>query len=299
MEQVRAAVRRFNRSFTERTGVLSDHYLGQERPLAEARLLFEIGSRPRAIRELRINLGLDSGYLARLLHSLERQGLLELVVDPQDRRARIATLTSAGTDELQDLNNRADAAADALLGQLPDREQLQILDAMALIERLLRKAAISLQEVDPGSPEAQSCLGAYAEELDRRFPEGFALSDLVSADEVRAGGACVIARDQGRAVGCAVLRRLPSGDFEIRHLWVSPEDRGLGIARLLLTRLETLTRERGSQTIRLDTHRVLGEAIALYRTSGYEEISPYDANPHAQLWFEKQLEPCAPLDRTG
>jgi DNA-binding MarR family transcriptional regulator len=291
MEPNGDVVRRFNRYYTERIGILSDRYLDQSRPLAEARLLFEIGSQARPVRELRLGLDLDSGYLARLLRSLEHQGLATLVADPDDRRVRIAMLTAAGTNELQELNARADAAVDELLAHLSDPDRVRILDAMADILRLLRRSEITIQEADPGSSEAQRCLLAYAGELDHRFPEGFPPSDLVSAEEIRAGGACLIARDRRRAVGCGILRHVAGGAFEIRHLWVSPDARGLGVARLLLAQLERVAAERGSPTIQLDTHRILTEAIALYQTSGYQEISPYDANPHAHLWFEKQLDP--------
>ncbi len=174
-------IRRFNRYYIEQIGILSDRYLGQTRPLAEARLLFEIGSQTRPVRELRLGLDLDSGYLARLLRSLEHQGLVTLAADPDDRRARIAMLTAAGTKELRDLNQRADAAADELLGRLSERDRAQVLDAMTSIHRLLRRAEITANEADPGSPDAQRCLLAYADELDHRFPEGFAPSDLVSS----------------------------------------------------------------------------------------------------------------------
>jgi DNA-binding MarR family transcriptional regulator len=88
-------VRDFNRYYTRRLGVLSDRYLGQDRTLGEARLLFEIGA-TADVRDLRIRLGLDSGYLSRLLRSLERQRLVRVHAHPSDGRARVAELTPAG-----------------------------------------------------------------------------------------------------------------------------------------------------------------------------------------------------------
>lgn len=89
-----AAFRRFNRYFTRRIGALDDHYLGQDRPLGEARLLFEIGDGV-SLRELRGRLALDAGYLSRMAKSLEAQGLVRLTVPPHDTRLRLIELTDA------------------------------------------------------------------------------------------------------------------------------------------------------------------------------------------------------------
>src|ERR671934_1063857 len=89
-------VRRFNRVVTERVGALNDHFLGRERPLGEARLLWEIGPEGCEVRLLRARLGLDSGYLSRLLRSLEAAGLVKVTASDADRRIRVARLTSAG-----------------------------------------------------------------------------------------------------------------------------------------------------------------------------------------------------------
>ncbi|MCZ4516654.1 MarR family transcriptional regulator, partial [Streptomyces sp. ActVer] len=103
MEPVKASVsaehvttlRRFNRYFTRRIGVLDDHYLGQDRPLGEARLLFEIGT-GASLKELRTRLGLDAGYLSRMVRALEGQGLVRVSVHPADTRLRLAEFTEAG-----------------------------------------------------------------------------------------------------------------------------------------------------------------------------------------------------------
>src|SRR5688572_3963608 len=105
IEQVES-IRAFNRYYTRRLGILTDRYLGQDRPLAEARLLFEIDDRAD-VRELRTRLGLDSGYLSRLLRSLEQQHLVRTVAHPEDGRARVAELTDAGRQERADLDARS------------------------------------------------------------------------------------------------------------------------------------------------------------------------------------------------
>ena len=94
------ALRGFNRFYTSAIGVITDRYLGQARPLGEARLLFEIGARGAPVRDLRSTLDLDAGYLSRLLRSLQGQGLVQVRSRPCDSRARVAELTPAGRAEL-------------------------------------------------------------------------------------------------------------------------------------------------------------------------------------------------------
>src|SRR6266567_1139567 len=107
-------VRSFNRTMTERVGVLNDHFLGRNHPLGEARLLWEIGEQGAEVRELRSRLGLDSAYVSRLLRSLEGQGLVVVEASGNDGRVRIAQLTKAGLRERAELDHRADAFAQSL-----------------------------------------------------------------------------------------------------------------------------------------------------------------------------------------
>src|SRR5215216_4692970 len=97
-----AQVRRFNRLVTQRVGALDDHFLGRDRPLGESRVLFEIGPRGADLRELRERLGLDSGYLSRLVQSLVAKKLVTLHVGPDDERIRRAVLTRAGRAEFDE-----------------------------------------------------------------------------------------------------------------------------------------------------------------------------------------------------
>lgn len=284
-------VRRFSRFYAGRIGALSERYMGQHRPLAEARLLFEIGELGRPLRELRALLGLDSGYLARLLRSLEGQGLVTVTVDPTDRRFRLARLTSQGRREVRVLNMRSDRFTQELLAPLAAGDRARLLEAMGTVQRLLRRAAIRVDPVDPGSVDARRCLLAYASELQQRFPEGYQASDLVPVEYIRANGVYLVAREAGWPVACGVLRHLDDDTDEIKHLWVDPDARGLGLSRVLLADLEAAARERGKVAVRLDTHRALVEAIALYHSAGYTKIPRYGSNRHAGLWFEKRIAP--------
>jgi ribosomal protein S18 acetylase RimI-like enzyme len=158
------------------------------------------------------------------------------------------------------------------------------------VQRRLRLAAISIDVADPCSPPARQCLAEYAAEIDQRFPGGFDRSALVPAAEVTgASGAFVVARERQRPVGCGVLRTVAPGIGEIRHVWVHAQARRLGLGQRLLRELEFQAAARNMRAVRLDTHKVLTEAISMYRASGYHEIPPYDDNPYAHHWFEKGL----------
>src|SRR5436309_14393521 len=100
-------VRRFNRVVTERVGALNDHFVGRQRPLGEARLLWEMGLEGCEVRRLRARLGLDSGYLSRLLRSLETAGLVTVEPSADDRRVRRARLTRRGRAERELLDRRS------------------------------------------------------------------------------------------------------------------------------------------------------------------------------------------------
>ncbi|UQS26962.1 GNAT family N-acetyltransferase [Amycolatopsis thermalba] len=161
---------------------------------------------------------------------------------------------------------------------------------MGTADRLLRLAAITIGPADPESSDGRRCLHAYAAELDARFPEGFDTADLVAPGEIRGDrGVLLLAREDGRAVGCGALRTFEPGIGEIRHVWLDRDVRCLGLGRRLLAELEGAALARGMSAVRLGTHPELSEAIQMYRTSGYSEIPHYGDDPHSGLWFEKRL----------
>ncbi|UUU24494.1 helix-turn-helix domain-containing GNAT family N-acetyltransferase [Streptomyces sp. DSM 40750] len=291
------SLRRFNRYFTRRIGALDDHYLGQGRPLGEARLLFEIGEvgaggEGASLRELRARLGLDAGYLSRMVKALEGQGLVRVGVHGGDNRMRVAELTPAGRSEVDEQNRRADALAEGLLRGLSPAQRGELTDALGSARRLLRLAAIRVEVVDGGSDDARACLDAYAADIDERFPEGYDPATLVPPHEVSgASGAFLVAYEEDRAVACGALRTLdPRGRVgEIKHVWVHPGARRLGLARRLLGELEREAAERGFGVVRLDTHASLTEAQAMYRACGYTEIPRYNDDVYGAHFFEKRL----------
>lgn len=285
------AFRRFNRYFTRRIGVLDDHYLGQNRPLGEARLLFEIGD-GMSLRELRSRLGLDAGYLSRMAKALQAQGMVTLSAHPEDSRLRMIEPTPAGRVEVREQNRRANLVAAGLLDGLSEPQRAELAGALATAQRLLRLASITVALVDGAAPDARACLDGYAADIDERFPEGFDKDDLVAPQEVSGdAGAFFVAYEEDRPVGCGALRRLEPGVGEIRHVWVHPAARRLGLARRLLDALEQEAVARHLSVVRLDTHAALTEAQAMYRACGYTAIPAYDDNVYASHWFEKRLAP--------
>jgi DNA-binding MarR family transcriptional regulator/GNAT superfamily N-acetyltransferase len=285
-------VRSFNRSVTQRIGVITDRYLGRSRPLGEARVLWEIGERGCDARVLRVRLNLDSGYLSRLLRSLEAAALVKVSASANDRRVRAVHLTKKGRAERRLLDDRSDALAQSILAPLSPTQQQRLVAAMAEVDKLLVAAAVEIGERDPGHPSARYCLTEYYAELDRRFAAGFDpdVGGASGPDELTPpAGTFLVATLDGEPVGCGALRFHPNGATEIKRLWVAPPARGMGLGRRLLDELEAQARQRGSASVCLDTNRALDEAIAMYRRAGYVEIAPFNDNPYADYWFEKSL----------
>jgi DNA-binding MarR family transcriptional regulator/GNAT superfamily N-acetyltransferase len=285
-------VRGFNRIVAERLGALDDRFLGRGRPMGESRLLWEIGTEGAEVRALRRRLALDSGYLSRVLRSLEGEGLITVCPNPEDRRVRRAHLTKAGRAERAELDLRSDALARDILEALPEPQCSRLTTAMAEVERLLQASMVSFAAEDPDGADARWCLGQYFAELNRRFEAGFdpARSIPADADELRPpSGLLLLARLRGRAVGCGALKFHRRAPCELKRMWVAPEARGLGMGRRLLAELERRARDRGTARVRLETNRALKEAIALYRSAGYVEVEAFNEETYAHHWFERRL----------
>ncbi len=285
-------VRRFNRAVTQRIGALDDHYLHRARPLGAARLLWEIGPDGCDVRTLRTRLDLDSGYLSRLLRSLEADGLVTVETALSDRRVREARLTAAGRRERALLDRRSDEMVWSLIAPLTEPQRERLVAAMSDVERLLTAALVEVAAVDPADSRARYCLHEYFGELDRRFDAGFdpARSRYADAAELRPPhGLFLVATLRGEPVGCGALRFHGSEPTEIKRMWIAPSARRLGIGRRLLAELESEAAAVGSTVVRLDTNRALAEAISMYRSAGYVEVDAFNDEAYAHHWFEKRL----------
>ena len=285
-------VRHFNRTVTQRIGALSDRFLARDRPMAEARLLWEIGVEGCEVRTLRHRLGLDSGHASRLLRALEADGMVRVAPSAADRRIRIARLTKTGRTERSLLDRRSDDLAASILAPLPDRDRDRLVESMRTVQRLLTAAAVEIRQVDPSSPDARQCLRAYVAELNQRSNAGYDPTAGVSAQphELTPPAGCfLIAYLQSEPFGCGAAKHRPGGPSDIKRMWVSPSTRGLGIGRRLLAELEQGVLDSGASIARLETSSLLVEAIAMYRSAGYREVPAFNDEPFAQHWFQKRL----------
>ncbi len=285
-------VRRFNRLVAQRIGALETNYLRRGRPLAEARLIFEIGAGGADLRALRVRLGLDSGYLSRLVQSLKTQGLVAAAKDGEDGRRRRVSLTREGRAERAAYDRLSDRLAASMLEVLEATERSRLVAAMGEVERMIRAASVEIAAEPPDSADARRCLDAYFRELATRFEGGFDPADHDSAranDMAPPSGLFVVARLEGDPVGCGGLKRMDKATGEIKRVWTAPTARGMGVARRMLRTLEAAARDIGLRTLRLDTNRALTEAHALYRKEGFREIARFNDNPYADHWFEKRL----------
>ena len=287
-------VRSFNRTVTQRIGVLHDEYLARGRPLGASRVLWEIGDAGTDLRALRVRLDLDSGYLSRLVHSLEQGGLIVVEPSPGDKRVRSIRITAAGRAERKVLDRRSDALAQSLLAPLSDAQRDRLVAAMEVVERLLVAGLVEVGIEDPTSAAARFCIESYFSELDTRFDSGFDPRRTNSPDFAELTepvGLLLVARLREEPVGCGALKFDGADRADIKRMWVAPTARGLGLGRRLLTELEDRARERGMRVVQLETNKTLREAISLYRSAGYVEVDAFNDEPYAQHWFAKRLEP--------
>lgn len=289
-----ATARSFYRALTLRVGTLTDSFLGRGRPLAQARLLFEIGESGEDVRNLRSRLDLDAGYLSRLLQAVEADGLVKIAPLASDLRGRHVRLTAAGRKELKELNRLGDRFAEQTFEPLSEFERTRLVSAMSEVERLLNLSFTRISVEDPDSVDARWCVARYFTELDERFERGFDAGRSIAADagDLRPPrGVFLIARLDGRPVGCGAVMGTEPCAGSIKRMWVSPELRGAGVGRRLLLALEKEAATLGMDLLRLETNRTLGEAQALYRRNGYLEVPAFNDEPHADHWFEKHIPP--------
>src|SRR4051794_20665531 len=292
MDQIER-VRRFNRTVTQRVGALSDHYLARDRPLGEARVLWEIGEDGCEVRALRSRLDLDSGHASRLLRALEADGMVTVTAGAADGRVRMARLTPAGRAERALLDARSEELAAGLLEPLSPRRREQLVGAMEQVERLLTAALVQIVPVDAAHPDARLCLRSYFAELDRRGEHGFDPAAAIPAEphELRPpAGVLLLAYLREEPIGCGAVKLHGEEPAEIKRMWVAPAARGLGLGRRLLGELEGWAVAHGARVLHMETNHVLSEAIALYRSAGYADVPAFNAEPFADHWLEKHAD---------
>lgn len=286
-------IRAFNRFYTARLGLLRKRHLDGRFSLTEARTLFEIGGRPgvtaTALREV---LGIDNGYLSRVLAQHVRDGFVRSAESQVDRREKLLTLTATGRREVAQLDALSALQIDEILHPLSAAEQAQVAESLARVQTILAHAErprVRIERIERMSSAALELIEEYYEAL-----------NVIKRDDARAmrrmlgepQTALWLAYLEGKAVGCVLLRALSqrASAGECKRLYVRSDARGHGVAAALMDALEAHAQAEGMRWVYLDTMRTLKPAVALYRKRGYRVCARYNDNPQATLFLRKRLE---------
>ncbi|MGF1610774.1 MAG: GNAT family N-acetyltransferase [Kiloniellales bacterium] len=294
------AMRRFTRFYTRKIGVLHEGLLGSPLSLTEARVVYEIAHHETTTAgELARELGLDPGYLSRLLKGLEERGLVARRPSESDARQTILSLSPDGEEIFATINARSRAEVGAMLDQLAPADQARLVEAMATIKELLgdqppRHAPVILRPHQPGDIGwVIARHGAlYAQEY--QWDESFeALVAEVAAKFLREFDPkwerCWIAERDGDNVGCVFLVRQSDELAKLRLLLVEPSARGLGLGKRLVEECIRFARRKGYRKITLWTNDVLTAARAIYVKAGFKLVAeePHHSFGHdlaGQTW---------------
>jgi DNA-binding MarR family transcriptional regulator/GNAT superfamily N-acetyltransferase len=277
------AVRRFNRLYTRRIGVLEDGFLGSPYSLTQARVLYELARRPKSTAtEIAAELGLDHGYLSRILQDFNKRGLVIKTALPNDRRQSLLSLTAKGRMAFAPLEEHSQEQVGAMLGTLSVVDQERVVAAMRTIEISLCEAPAPQMPYLLRGPRAGDMgwivarHGAlYAEEYgwDERLEA--LIAEIVAAfvrnrDPRRER--CWIADREGENVGSILLVRETDEVARLRLLLVEPKARGLGIGARLVDESLRFAREAHYRRVTLWTHSVLTAARRVYERAGFKLI---------------------------
>ena len=283
-----AAVRAFNRFYTRKLGVLDQHLMKSPFSLSEARVLYELAHRDDlAAKEVGIELGLDPGYLSRIIQNFDENGLITRKPLPADRRQYRLSLTAKGRQAFARLDRSSHDDVADMLAALPGGDGKRLIEAMAMIERLLGASRVSpppaiLREPRPGDMGwvVQSHGALYAGEygFDSSF-EGLvaeiAAKYLASFDASRER--CWIADIDGVQVGSVFLVRHTDDVAKLRLLLVDPAGRGQGLGKRLVGECIAFAQACGYRKITLWTQSILLAARKIYQDAGFVLVAP---EPH-------------------
>lgn len=290
-------VRSFNRFYTRRIGVLQDRMLGSEFSLTELRVLYELSSRGAArASDLRSDLGLNAGYLSRVIASLEARGLLQKSPNPEDARSHLLSLTAHGQETFQPYDEASRQEAMALLEPLTEAQRQGVVEAMARISALLgeRNREYLLRDPQPGDmgwvvhKQAQ----LYATEYGWNSEFEALLAEIVATylrEHDPASDRCWIAEQHGDIIGSVSVVRHDANTAKLRMLYVDASARGLGIGRTLVEEAIAFARSAGYSRMVLWTNAVLHDAVRLYEKAGFalveeEQHHSFGKDQVSQVW---------------
>jgi DNA-binding MarR family transcriptional regulator/N-acetylglutamate synthase-like GNAT family acetyltransferase len=275
-----AAVRRFNRFYTRPIGVLRENSYESPFSLTEVRVLYELAHRENpTASDLSNQLGLDAGYLSRLLNGFQKRGLIARKPSNADGRQTLLSLTAKGRKVISALDTRSHEEVGKILGTLPAGDQHCLVEAMQTIEKLLNdpsppKPAYILRPHQPGDMgwviHRHGVLYAQEYQWDERFE---ALVAEIAAKFIRTFDPrrerCWIAERDGQIVGCVFLVKHSKTVAKLRMLLVEPAARGMGIGRRLVEECVRFARQAGYRKITLWTQSSLHAARGIYEKAGF------------------------------
>lgn len=274
-----ADVRAFNRFYTRVIGVLDRGYLSSPYSLTEVRVLFELAGGTREAPELRASLGLDAGYLSRVLGRFERDGLVRREPSATDARRQVVELTDAGRAVFAELNERSDAEIGKLLDGLAPSDQGELVAAMRKVQRLLTGVprAYLLRPPRPGD------LGWVVRSHGRRYAEEYGFDETFEAlvahvvsdyvtNHVPEREAAWIAEVDGEPVGSIFCVRVDDRTAKLRLLLVEPAARGLGIGNRLVEECLRFARRVGYERMVLWTVSGLAASRHIYEKVGFRVV---------------------------
>ena len=282
-----SAVRAFNRFYTRKLGVLDQHFMKSPFSLSEGRVLYELAHREvLAAKEIGIELGLDPGYLSRLIQNFDEKGLITRKPLPSDRRQYQLSLTAKGRAAFAKLDRSSDDQVVAMLAALAGGDRQRVVEAMATIERLLDRSPASaraiLREPRPGDMGwvVQSHGALYASEygFDSSFEAlvaEIAAKFLTSFDASRER--CWIAELDGVPVGSVFLVKHSDDVAKLRLLLVDPAGRGQGLGQKLVAECIAFAKACGYRKVTLWTQSILLAARKTYQDSGFVLVA---SEPH-------------------
>jgi DNA-binding MarR family transcriptional regulator/GNAT superfamily N-acetyltransferase len=282
-----AAVRRFNRFYTQAIGVLHEGWLDSPFSLAEARVLYELARLGTATAtDLIAALGLDAGYLSRILRAFEKRGFVSRRPSPKDKRQSLVSLTARGKKAFAPLERKTMDDITTMLATMPERDQRRLVAAMDDVQQLIggvatKPTAASVILRPPRHGDFGWIVAAHGELYAREYGwvepfEGLCagiVADYVNNYDPK-WEACWIAEMDGENVGSVMLVKDKPGEkspavARLRLLLVHPKARGLGLGRRLTDECVTFARAAGYQQVTLWTHSVLAAARHTYEKAGF------------------------------
>ena len=288
------AIRSFNRFYTQRIGVLDPRQLGGELSLTEVRVLYELAHRDQpAASELARDLGLDAGYLSRILRRFEAKGWLDRAPSPADARQSLLKLTREGHAAFDPLQRRSREHAQALLATVPAAQRPRLIGALQTVQQLLEPSASPAPRTallrDPRPGDLGWVVQQHGEIYAREWGFGSEFEALVAdiaAKYLRtfdpAWEKGWIAELDGERVGSVFVVRKARGVAQLRLLILLPQARGLGLGARLVDECIAFARGKGYRKLVLWTNGHLDAARAIYASRGFVLAASEPLHAHGQ-----------------